>query len=304
MRLLISAALGSIVVAAAVLVMQASPGFAHAWNPSNVGTASALTIHEAIKAMEPAPKVTVSGYLALDKAACGRATNVPTSVCSGAFLWEQPVSDPWYGGSRLMLTVDDVSRRLAPALGVRDWGVPVLVTGVLTNTTCRSSEVCVGELYVESIALRGHPIPAEFPGDQLTTPVTKRVADSRVLAPATWSIADAVDHWTISSPGGEVSMALQQRATRLVPDDSASVFFAYPEAHSIAYEYGDGIVVWRVDTGDTTATRKTIVGYDDGTSTYELTLSWADAGVWIGASNVAITRMIEAMTGSDEGISR
>ncbi len=260
-----------------------------------------MSIAEAIASTSPSDSVAVSGFLALDRSACGRAEPEPNARCSGAFLWEYSLPDPWYGGSRVALTFDDVAKRLGPALGIRDWGVPVVATGSVLEGTCRPERVCAGVFVLQEISWRGEPVPQEFPNDPLRASATVTVGDSRFLVPSGWSTSSSGGRWIVSTPNRELAMVVSKRARQAL-DAAGSVWETYPEAESITYDYGNALVVWTVELGDSTATRQTVVGYNDGSSEYELTLQWADAGVWAGASQFALRRIVAGMTGKEASV--
>lgn len=294
-RSLLSVALGIVFVGSVAMVLARTlPRSLEHGFPSYAGSQPVFTIRQAIAEPKAEP-VVVSGFLALDRAACGRLTEPDPNVCSGAFLWEMSVPDPWYGGSRLSLTMDDVAKRLSPALGIRDWGVPVVAAGTLVEGSCQPSDLCRGVLRLEQVAWVGEPVPQEFKGDRSTDPANDAVDATRILLPASWSAAAADDGWTVSPPAGEVTMSLRKRSERIVYDPASGVWDSYPEAQSITYDYGDDIVIWTVETGTTTATRQTLVGFNDGQVTYELTLHWAHADIWAGASQFALTRIVNGM---------
>jgi hypothetical protein len=267
--------------------------------PDKIDSSVVLTIRSALEVSQVG-EILVSGYLALDGTACRNVPEVEVGHCSGAFLWEQVIPDPYFGGSRLSLSADDIVKRLGSALGIRDWGVPVVAEGAIVTGWCPTNEVCVGTLELHSIKWRGEPVPSEFAGDPLTVLPSVAVAQTGFVIPPEWTASDLGGRWLIESPSQEVSMALTQRPRRVLMD-SSSVWDAYPDALAISYAYGPGIVVWRFELGMTTATRRTVVGYDDGRATYELTLDWSDAGKWAGAGQFALTRIVNAMTASEDG---
>jgi hypothetical protein len=153
---------------------------------------------------------------------------------------------------------------------------------------------------LEKISWRGDPVPQEFPNDPLEAQATVAVADSRFLVPSSWIVSPFGDRWIASSPNREIDVVVSKRVLQAL-DATGSVWETYPEAQAISYDYGNGLVVWTVEVGDSTATRRTVLGYSDGHSEYELTLQWADAGVWAGASQIALKRIVAGMTGKESG---
>jgi hypothetical protein len=261
--------------------------------PDRIGDRYVTSIADAIASTKTGESVAVSGFLVLDWSACGKAASGPYAQCSGAFLWERPLADPWYGGSRISLAIDDVAKRLGPALGIQDWGVPVVANGTVLEGECRRDGVCHGVLLLDEIAWVGEPIPEALSTNPSGSMAT--LGDSRFLAPEGWHVRAEADAWIISSPAEEVAMMVSKRATPAWTPANG-VWDAYPGAQSIVYEYGSNLVVWTVELGDSAATRQTVIGYSDGVSEYELKLTWADAGVWVGAARLALSGVIAGLT--------
>jgi hypothetical protein len=264
--------------------------------PKAINGVAVNTIGDAIRTTAVGSSMTVGGFLALDGGACGHSIDGPDD-CTGAFVWERSVPDPDYGGSRLALVGADAVKRLTPALGIRDWGLPVVVSGVIVDSVC-NTDWCGAKLRLDALEWQGQPVPDRLPTQPLDgiDALAKRVPGTLFKLPQSWHVDAVGPGWELTPAGADAHLSVSKRPDRVIFDASrGGVVDAFPDGRAIAYEYGKDLVVWLLEKGRTAETRQTLLGYDDGTATYELTLDWLDAGIWAGASRLMIDTIASQM---------
>lgn len=224
----------------------------------------------------------VRGYLADVAPSChGEYPKHPLiQPCAGLGLWPQPVPDQFLSADRFQV-IPQPEADLQGLLTDREVATPVVLYGHFNDPRADSCpadyvDTCRNVFVAVQVAWVGVPA-RRWEGGSTTSASVTLDGGFTLAAPPGWSITDdGPGSWRLS-PRDLPSVALLLRSRdRIVidPEEGVADYYADEELHSIAYEWDGAVPMWVVETGSGSS-RRSILGFIAGVSTYEVVLDWS-----------------------------
>jgi hypothetical protein len=265
--------------------------------PDLIDGRSTVSVRNAI---ETPGRSLVRGYVHFTSG-CGRVPGEDSARCTGLQMSDRSIADPWYAGSTLQLRADDPEAFRKKVLMT---GGPTVAAVIDVQSTSdvqcdRDGNQCTALAEVLDVVWTSKLEPLTTDSTNSTV-FDSSVLDTPVRIPATWQIETLGEgEWLLRPPSSDRSIHLSRLTGRIPFDTDRGVIDTYPEAHVIAYESGKTLRLWRVESGVGPETRQTLVGFDDGTASYELVLLWGEDTETLRAIVQAPSNIAAAMLASD-----